>query len=109
MVSETAVMKQIQLAVSKAGHRVWRNNVGFATTKNGCNIKFGLCVGSSDLIGIMGDGSGRLLAIECKVNKNKIPSSEQANFILQITRLGGVAFVAWSAEDALEKINKFKC
>lgn len=103
--SETQIMKNIQLAVSKAGHRVWRNNVGFAKTSNGCDIKFGLCVGSSDLVGIVGDGSGRILCIEVKLNKNKIPTTEQINFINNINKMGGVAFVAWSVEQALEEIS----
>lgn len=100
--SELKLMKEIQLQVAKLGHRCFRNNVGFAKTKNGCSIKFGLCVGSSDLIGWT--STGRFLAIEVKTNKG-IPSTEQINFIEAVNRSGGIAFIARSTLDVIERLS----
>ena len=58
---EAAVQQQVRLDASRAGARLWRNNVGACTTADGAFIRFGLCneskrvnarIKSSDLIGI---------------------------------------------------------
>ncbi len=103
--SEANLMRQIQLAVSKAGHRIFRNNQGFFLTQDGRKIRTGLVNGSADLIGWLGDGSGRFLAIEVKTTKG-IVSKDQRNFIDAVNKSGGVAFVARSVEEALENISK---
>jgi len=47
--SETNLMRQIMLAVSKLKNvRIFRNNTGFDATNK---VRYGLVVGSSDLIG----------------------------------------------------------
>ncbi|HWT29372.1 MAG TPA: VRR-NUC domain-containing protein [Methylophilaceae bacterium] len=97
MPSEKAIMHDIMLAVSKAGHRVWRNNVGVATTRDGSVIRFGLAVGSSDLIGVTKDG--RFLAIECKTDSGRA-TDEQLNFISLVRSMGGRAGIARSISDA---------
>lgn len=59
--SEAAVQTQVRLAASRAGVRLWRNNVGCCKDDTGRVIRYGLCndsaqlnakVKSSDLIGI---------------------------------------------------------
>lgn len=95
-------MKEIQLLVSKLGHVCFRNNVGFATTKNGCPIKFGLCKGSSDLIGWT--STGKFLAIEVKFGKN-ILSTDQIKFLDAVNKSGGIGFVASSTTDVLDKLS----
>ncbi len=100
--TEADIMRLIQLEASKIGARLWRNNVGTAETSNGSFIRFGLCKGSSDLIGIYG---GKFLAVEVK-KKPKKPTPEQINFIDFINKSGGVAGVCYSVEDFLELIKK---
>lgn len=100
--SEIKLMKEIQLQVSKLGHVCFRNNVGFATTKNGCNIRYGLCVGSSDLIGWTKDG--RFLAIEVKTSKG-IMRTEQIKFLDAVNKSGGIGIVARSTTDIIEKLS----
>ena len=75
---------------------IFRNNTGEANL-NGRRVKFGLCVGSSDLIGI--HKTGRFIALELKTDKGK-PSDDQKRFISLINKYGGAAAVLRSLEDA---------
>lgn len=78
----------------------WRNNTGAfeGTNRSGQRRfhKYGLCVGSSDIIGILPDG--RFLALEAKIDKNT-PTQEQQAFIDLINDSNGVAFAYWSLEE----------
>lgn len=89
-------MKEIMLYLASNSILIFRNNVGTAKTVSGEFIKFGLCVGSSDLIGILKDG--RFLAIECKTEKGRA-TPEQINFINAINKSGGVAGICRSVQD----------
>lgn len=102
--SETKLMREIQIAVSELGHRVFRNNSGLFTTDTGKRIRTGLGVGSSDLCGWMGDGTARFLAIEVKTSKGK-PTDEQMAFIEAVKKAGGVAFIARSVDEAVRTLN----
>lgn len=108
------------VAASDAGYTVWRNNVGMAwqgteTYRRGKDVLlvnarpvyFGLCEGSSDLIGIRrvivtpemaGDVIAQFVAIEVKRKKGKA-SAEQEAFLEFIRENGGVAMIARSALD----------
>ena len=66
-------------------------------------VRFGLCTGSSDLIGwVTQNGIARFLALEVKT-KNKKPTDEQLNFIEQVKTAGGIAGVVRGVED-VEKL-----
>lgn len=97
---ESTLMRLIQVAASNLGHRVFRNNVGVAKTLDARVINFGLCKGSSDLIGLTRDG--RFLAIEVKTERGKL-SQEQKAFLAMVNRMGGCGIVARSVQD-LENI-----
>ncbi len=98
MASESDLVKRIRVALSKIGVKNWRNNVGVLQDKFGNHIRYGLCNGSSDIIGIAPDG--RFVAIEVKLPNGKI-RPEQQNFIDQVRKSGGIAGVARSEEDAI--------
>lgn len=98
---ETDIQNDIRVALSERGIIVWRNNVGLAKFPNGSVVKYGLCNGSSDLIGI--SPNGRFIAIEVKVPEEE-PDSDQENFIKVILRNGGIAGVAHSVEEALQLV-----
>lgn len=111
MNKETALQRQIMVALSEVGCTVWRSNTGQAyagrvvhssggivTLANASPITFGLCVGASDIIGIMPDG--RFLAIEVKTPRGRT-TPEQDRFLFHIQLMGGVAGVARSVDDAL--------
>ena len=103
MVNETYIQQTMLPAISYGNVRMFRNNVGFM---NG--VKFGLCVGSSDLIGmtsktITADDVGKTIAvftaIEIKTEKGRV-SEPQQKFIAMVKRLGGIAGVCRSIDDA---------
>ena len=103
--SETALQNKIRLAINAPHVRMFRNNIGML---NG--VQFGLCKGSSDLIGftsktITADDVGKQVAIftaiEVKTPTGRI-SKEQANFISLVNRFGGIGAVARSVDDAIQ-------
>lgn len=81
---ESPVQQAQRLAASRAGARVWRNNVGACVAEDGRQIRYGLCndssqlnraIKSADLIGIqpvlitaemVGTHLGVFVSIECK-------------------------------------------
>lgn len=95
---ESDIQRLIMLALSEAGCLIWRNNTGVLKNAAGIPIKFGLCVGSSDLIGIA--PGGRFLAVEIKTPKGKA-TPEQLRFIEAVRARGGIAGIARSPAEAL--------
>lgn len=64
--------------------------------------------GVSDIIGILPRGiaestGGRFLAIEVKRPGGKV-SPHQAQFIDRVNRMGGLGFVAYSAQDVIDRL-----
>lgn len=115
MNQETKIQRAIMIELSVMGCLVFRNEtsgawVGKVAHKTGQQvtltgarlIKFGLTVGSSDLIGLT--ASGQFFAIEVKTKTGKA-SKEQINFIQQIRANGGLAGIARSVEQAKGIIN----
>jgi len=115
---ETKIQRNIMIAISKLGHTVWRNETGSfwtgrvihkdnrtVTLANANMIPCGLCVGSSDLIGITSDGI--FFAIEVKTAKGRT-SKEQEQFIEHIRSKGGIAGVARSPQDAVDLLARAK-
>jgi len=97
-VKESNIQALIMLALSDSGCLVWRQNTGVLPDRNGRLVRFGLCVGSSDLIGLCPDG--KFLAIECKTALGQ-PTTAQLNFIAAVIRQGGRAGVARSGSEAV--------
>jgi len=116
MNQETIIQRQIMLALSEAGCLVFRNETAGAwvgkvihkegnlvTLANARMVTFGLCVGSSDIIGC--DPEGRFIGAEVKTATGK-PTPEQRNFIDNINRKGGIAGIVRSPLDALKLIGR---
>lgn len=101
--SEANVLNDCLVALSASGCLVWRNNTGALPDKNGRIIKFGLCKGSSDIIGLCADG--KFLAIECK-NASGRATPEQKRFISAVITAGGRAGIARSAKEAVDIATK---
>ena len=118
---ETNVMRTFMMKISKDKHkRVFRNNVGKAVAYDFKNkkliepiriIEFGLCKGSSDLIGwksvvitpeMVGKRVAIFVAIETKRPKKSTTSEEQHNFIETVQDAGGVGLIAKSESDLKE-------
>lgn len=100
--NESGLQKLIMLEVTRLGHRIFRNQVGKYRLADGRFLSSGLCVGSADLIGLT--KSGRFLAIEVKTFSGVITPAQQ-NFITEINRMGGIAFVARSVQDVVDKLS----
>lgn len=97
--SERNIQALILMALSEAGCLVWRQNTGaYKEPKTGRLIRYGLCVGSSDIVGICPDGVA--LFVEVKT-KNGAIRPEQKKFIDACIRYNARAGIARSVEDAL--------
>lgn len=100
--NETSLRKEIQVALVLEGCRLYRNNVGKLKDLQERYVEFGLCPGSSDLIGWMPDG--RFLAVEVKVRGGRTAPKRlalQMAFQQAVRKDGGVAFFAYSVEEAI--------
>ena len=134
--SETKIMKQIQMALTNLGCRIFRNNTGSAwqgrvthikkptaiklskgdvVIRQARPVKFGLCVGSSDLIGwthltitedLIGCQAAIFTAIEVKDKHGRL-TDQQENFLKVVRDSGGFAGVARSPDEAAEVIHRF--
>ena len=96
---ETNVVNDCLIAISQAGGVAFRNNTGVLPDANGRPIKFGLCKGSSDIIGVCPDGV--FLAVECKTATGRA-TPEQLRFIDMVKSKGGRAGIARTAQDAVD-------
>jgi len=88
--SETEIQSLILDFLKAIKVRAWRNNTG---SRGG--VRYGLCIGSSDIIGIF---HGLFLAIEVKI-PGKTPSDDQWKFINNVISSGGIAFYACSVDE----------
>lgn len=88
--------------------RVWRNNCGVAT--HGPRfVRYGLGVGSPDLVGILGGAFGGVfLAIEVKRPKQR-RSPAQLVWARMISDLGGIYLLATSVQQALCALATLGC
>ncbi len=109
---ESDLLKKIQVAVSRVGARLFRNNVGMLRDEKGTYVRYGLGTGSSDLIGwtqvivtpdMVGTTVAVFTAIEGKTGYLKT-TPEQDAFIAAVIQAGGIAGVARKELDALEII-----
>lgn len=105
--TESSLVHQLLLRSGTLGSRLFRNNVGRLKV-NDRWVQYGLCVGSSDVIGwtsvtIGQEHVGRTLAVftayECKVGCNPT-TVEQGAFIAAVRAQGGIAAVVRRLEDA---------
>ena len=71
---EQAYMMAIRDALTACGCLLWRNNTGMATWDNGARTRYGLGVGSADLVGCY---RGRFVAIECKAADGRISQTQE--------------------------------
>jgi hypothetical protein len=120
MRSESPIQREIRLTIGQLPDVVvWRNNVGTAVYGNDrpckqCGhverkvrrVKYGLQVGSSDLIGVLRP-SGRLLAVEVKTATGRA-SEEQKLFLELVRDCGGAATMSRSPEEALEFVERVR-
>ena len=93
--TETDIQRTILEFLKLIKVPAWRNNTG----RRG-HVTYGLCTGSSDIIGIY---RGKFLAIEVKV-PGKHAEPDQKEFLNIVTGAGGIGFVAHSVDEVREKL-----
>lgn len=106
--SEQELQQRIRLELGSGPVRLWRNNVGALRDQRGRLVSYGLCPGSSDLIGLrrlrvgpehLGQELAVFCALEIKSQRGR-PSAEQQRFLAQVGAMGGLAGVIRSLEQA---------
>ena len=106
--SEQELQQRIRLELGSGPVRLWRNNVGALRDQRGRLVSYGLCPGSSDLIGLrrlrvgpehLGQELAVFCALEIKSQRGR-PSAEQRRFLAQVGAMGGLAGVIRSLEQA---------
>ncbi|HET6499034.1 MAG TPA: hypothetical protein VFH17_08300 [Coriobacteriia bacterium] len=127
---ESALLKRFLLWSTRQGWRLFRNSVGVgfvgrelrsypSSTRSGAaviyeiagrRIRFGLCEGSSDLIGwrsvrvtaeMIGSQIAQFCACELKT-ENVTTTKEQINFLAQVRKAGGFSTVVREKGGAFE-------
>ena len=105
---ESDLLHAILLVAPTFGARLMRNNNGVLRDVRGNYVKYGLAIGSSDLIGwTMIDGRAIFTAIECKL-PGKRPTAQQQQFLDAVTAAGGIAAVAYSVKDVQDAIEAYR-
>jgi len=100
--SESEIQKEIRLALGRREDVVlWRNNVG-VMMRGGTYVRYGLCVGSADLIGIY-KPTGQFLAIEVK-EPGKKTTPDQKLFAQLVVGSNALYACVTSAAQAVEFI-----
>lgn len=102
---ESSVLKRVQEALwAVGGVHVMRNNVG-AIRKGRRFIRYGLGVGSADVVAIVAP-TGRWLCIETKRPKNSKETEAQTRWLEMVRRYGAIAGVCRSPEEALALVEQ---
>lgn len=110
--SEQTIQQRIRLALSRGAVRLWRNNTGALRDQRGQLVRYGLCQGSSDLIGyrsieitpdMVGQHIAQFVALEVKSPTGRT-TPEQAAFLRLVAEAGGVSGVVRSIEDASKQL-----
>ena len=108
-IPESAVVDEVKKIIKATGLKVQRINTGCFQIGAGQNRRYIKTAeaGTCDFEGY--DMQGRFLAIECKRPVGGKLSPAQAERIADINEKGGVAFVAHSGAEALEKLQQRGC
>lgn len=113
--TETTLVRNLLAHGSTFKARLFRNNVGVLRDAEGRYVRYGLCIGSSDVIGwtpvvITPAMVGRTVlvftAFECKVGRN-VTTVEQGAFLSAVQQQGGIAAVVRTLADATAAIDRY--
>lgn len=99
MVTEHDIQNAVRVALTKAGHQVFRTNVGSVRLPDGRYFDTGLPKGHADLYGFRPDG--QIFYIEMKKPGGRV-RPEQVQFLKVMRDKGALAGIARSVEDALK-------
>ncbi|MBM4442507.1 MAG: VRR-NUC domain-containing protein [Candidatus Rokubacteria bacterium] len=103
--SEGSIQDAIRLEVGAMPDvRLWRNNGGVASHADGSRVRYGLAVGSADLIGILRP-SGRFIALEVK-RPGERETPKQRAWLAIVQNFGGFAAVVSSVDEARQAVQR---
>ncbi|MFT8515053.1 VRR-NUC domain-containing protein [Schleiferilactobacillus harbinensis] len=102
MTAEAKIQNDIRVAVSKAGHSIFRANVGTVKQNDGRYFTTGLPGGFPDLFGFR-KGDGKFFFIEVKNETGRL-RPDQERFAVWLSTKPVLYGVARSVEDALKII-----
>lgn len=110
MQAEAALRNEILLALTSGGGpyrliglTLFVNSTGALFDSTGRLVRYGLCKGGSDLIGLWGP-AGIFVALEIKTKSGGRPTAEQEAFLEMVRRRGGIGAWATSPEEAYERL-----
>lgn len=108
-IPENVVIAEVKAIIKATGIKLQRINTGCFVIGTGRNRRFikTADAGTCDFEGY--DNKGRFVAIECKRPVGGQLSPAQKERIADINRKGGVAFVAHSGAEALQKLKENHC
>ena len=108
-IPENVVLGEVKAIIKATGIKLQRINTGCFAIGTGVNRRFikTADAGTCDFEGY--DNTGRFVAIECKRPTGGRLSPAQRERIEDINAKGGVAFVAHSGEEALQKLKEKGC
>ena len=98
---ETRLVREILRTFgARPGVRLFRNSVGMVRLPGGGAIPYGLCPGSSDLVGwrTLPSGVAQFVALEAKTPAGRLTAA-QAAFLRAVARAGGLSGVVRSLDD----------
>lgn len=102
MTTESLIQNQIRVGLSKAGHMVFRINVGKVRMADGRWFETGAPKGFCDLFGFRPDG--QIFFIEVKNEKGRV-RDDQKKFMEAMKKRGALVGVARSVEDAMRIVD----
>ena len=108
-IPESVVIGEVKAIIKATGIKLQRINTGCFVIGTGRNRRYikTADAGTCDFEGY--DDIGRFVAIECKRPSGGRLSPAQKKRIEDINKKGGVAFVAHSGAEALEKLKQHGC
>lgn len=100
--TEAEIQNEIMVALSMAGHKVWRSNAGKVRTEHGGVVRL-FPAGFPDLVGYR-KSDGKFFAIEVKTPKGRLRKEQKkfAEFAEKEPIIYGVARSAKQAVDILK-------
>lgn len=115
MKAETRLVKRIRLALSGLRNvKLFRNNCGVLQDKFSNYVRYGLFVGSGDLIGwttrtitqeMVGSTVAIFTSVEVKTGTG-VASLEQKNWKDAVESAGGIALIVCDEQQAIEALKK---
>ena len=102
--SEKSIQQLIRQHAARMNIRLFRNNVGVLRDERGAYVTYGLCIGSSDLIGDCPiNGVAVFVAVEVKA-PGKRATIDQEAFLMSVTGRGGIGICCDSVESFDEQM-----